>query len=125
MPDYPCSGCGLEKAAEHAFYYCERVRPFWSPVGEWAARISHKQLVLLDLGNAVDNIDPLYQGEKRVMFLAILAAARMVIWEKRNKGLYDGANFSHRDLILLSRHQFRVKIRCNRKRLDHITFDKR
>ena len=34
-----------------------------------------------------------------MVFLAILAVARMVIWEMRNKGLYDGASFSHRDLI--------------------------
>ena len=42
---------------------------------------------------------------------------RMVIWTTRKKGLYDGANLSHRDLILFFRDQFRVKIRCDRKRL--------
>ena len=51
--------------------------------------------------------------------------ARMVIWTTRNKGLYDDANFSHRDLVLYFRHQLRVKIRCDRKRLDRITFSKR
>ena len=71
------------------------------------------------------NVLPPYQGEKRVVFLAILAVARMVIWTMRNKGLYDDANFSHRDLILYFRHQLRVKIRCDRKRLDRITFSKR
>ena len=54
----------------------------------------------------------------RRVFLAILAVARMMIWETRNKGLYEGANFSHRDLILFFRHQLRVKIRYDRKRLD-------
>ena len=39
--------------------------------------------------------------------------------------MYDGVNFSHRDLILFFRHQLRVKIRCDGKRLDRITFDKR
>ena len=68
---------------------------------------------------------PPYHGEKRVVFLAILAVARMVIWTTRNKGLYDDANFSHRDLVLYFRHQLRVKIRCDRKRLDRITFSKR
>ena len=80
--------------------------------------------MLLDVGYVVDNIDPSYQGEKCVVFLVILVVARMVIWVMRNKGLYDGANFSHCDLILFFRHQLRVKIRCDRKRLDHITFDK-
>ena len=63
--------------------------------------------------------------EECVVFLAILAVARMVIWTTRNKGLYDDANFSHRDLVLYFRHQLRVKIRCDRKRLDRITFSKR
>ena len=84
-----------------------------------------KQLVLLDVGYVVDNVDSLYQGEKRRVFLTILAVVRMVIWEMRNKGLYEGANFSHQDLILFFRHQLRVKIRYDRKRLDRITFNKR
>ena len=40
MPDCPRSGSGLEETALHAFYYCERVQPFWSHVEEWTARIS-------------------------------------------------------------------------------------
>ena len=43
----------------------------------------------------------------------------------RRKGLYDDARFSHHDQILFFRHQLRVKIRCDRKRLDRIKFDKR
>ena len=123
-PDCPRCGSGLEETASHAFYYCERVRPFWSHVGELTARISPKQLVLLDVGYIVDNVDPLYQGEKRMVFLVILAVARMVIWETRKKGLYESAIFCHRDLILFFRYQLRVKIRCDRKRLDHITLKK-
>ena len=124
MPDCARCGSGLEETAEHAFYYCERVRPFWDHVGEWTACIEPKQFVLLDVGYVVDNVLPPFQGEKRVVFLAILAVARMVIWMTRNKGLYDDANFSHRDLVLYFRHQLRVKIRCDRKRLDRITFSK-
>ena len=125
MPDCARCGSGLEETAEHAFYYCERVRPFWDHVGEWTTRIEPKQLVLLDIGYVVDNVLPPFQGEKRVVFLAILAVARMVIWMTRKKGLYDDANFSHRDLVLYFRHQLRVKIRCDRKRLDRITFSRR
>ena len=81
--------------------------------------------MLLDVWYVLDNVDPLFQGEKRVVFLVILAVARMVIWQTRNKGLYEGANFSYCDLILFFRHQLRVKIRCDRRRLDRITFSKR
>ena len=121
----PCCASGLEVTAEQAFFHCERVRPFWDHVGEWTARIEPKQLVLLDVGYVVDYALPLFQGEKRVVFLAILAVARMVIWSTLNKGLYDDANFSHCDLVLYFRHLLRVRIRCDRKRLDRITFSKR
>ena len=125
MPDWARCGSGLEETAEYAFYYCERVRPFWDHVGEWTARIEPRQFVLLDVGHVVDNVLPPFQGEKRVVFLAILAVARMVIWTARKKELYNDANFSHCDLILFFRHQLRVRIRCDRKRLDRITFDQR
>ena len=81
--------------------------------------------MLLDVGYVIDNVLPLFQGEKCVVFLTILAVAWMVIWMTQNKGLYDDANFSHRDLVLYFRHQLRVKIRCDRKSLDCITFSKR
>ena len=91
----------------------------------WTTRIEPKQLVLLNVSYIVDNFDPQYKGKKCVVFLAIRVVSRMVIWTMRKKGLYMDTNFSHRDLILFFRHQLRVKIRCNRKRFDHITFDKR
>ena len=58
------------------------------------------------------------------LFLTVLAVARMVIWETRKKVLYDRAKFSQRHLILFFRHQLRIKIRCNRKFLGLITFEK-
>ena len=123
ITDRPRCGSVLEETALNVFYYCERVRPFWSHIGEWTARVSPKQLVLLDVSYVVDNVVAPYQGQKHVVFLVILAVAWMVIWETRKKELYDGANFSHRDLILFFRHQLMVNIRCDRKRLDHIIFD--
>ena len=105
MPDCACCDSGLEDTAKHAFYYCERVRLFLDHVGERTARIEPKQLVHLVVGYVVDNVLPPFQGEKRVVFLAIIAVARMVIWTTRKKGLYDDANFSHRDLVLYFWHQ--------------------
>ena len=109
MPDCTCCGSGLEETAEYT-YYCKRVRSFWDHVREWTAHIEPKQLMLLYVGYVIDNILPLFQGKKHVVFLAILAVARMVIWTTRKKGLYDDANFSHRDLFSYFRHQLRVKI---------------
>ena len=67
MPECTCCGSGLEETAEHAFYYCKQVRPFWDHVRELTAHIEPKQLVLLDVGYVVDNVLPLFQGEKRVV----------------------------------------------------------
>ena len=58
MPDCPRCDSGQEETALHAFYYCERVRPFWSHVEEWTAHISPRELVLLDVGYVVDNVNP-------------------------------------------------------------------
>ena len=43
----------------------------------------------------------------------------------QKKRLYDSANFSHHDLILSFTYQLIVKIRCDRKLSDRITFDKK
>ena len=115
MPDCPHCSSGLEEAAQHTFYY------FW----EHVTHIEPKQLMLFNIGCIVDKVLPPLQGEKSVVFLTILAVARMAIWMTWKMGLYDDANFSYCDLILFFRHQFKVKIRCNIKHLDHIKFDKR
>ena len=87
MPDCACYGSGLEETAEHSFSFCQRICPFWDHVGEWTALIGPKQLGLLDVGYVVDNVLPLFQGEKRVVFLAILAVARIVIWTTQKQEL--------------------------------------
>ena len=79
MPDCACCSIGLEETALHAFFYFDRVRPFWCHVGEWTASIDPNQLVLLNVGYAVDNVEPQWKGEKRVVFIEILAVPRMVI----------------------------------------------
>ena len=123
MPDRLRCGSGSEETASRAFYFCERVCPFWRHIKEWAPHINPKHLVLLDVGYVVDNVDTSYKGEKRVVFLVIQALARTVIWTTRKKVQYDGANFSQRDLFCSL--GIRVKIRCDRKCLDRITFNKR
>ena len=87
MPDCYRCGSGLEKTAEHAFYYCERVRPFWNHVREWTARIEPKQLELLDIVYVIDNVFPLYQGEKHVVFLAVVAVARIEILDDTKEAI--------------------------------------
>ena len=125
MPDCPRCSSGLEETAEHAFYYCERVRPFWDHVGEWTARIEPKQARAARRWLRRGQRSSPFQGEKRVVFLAILAVARMVIWTTRKKGLYDDANF----LIVIWYCTLGIRLGsksdADRKRLDRITFSRR
>ena len=123
MPGCPRWGSRLEETAEHVIYYSERVLCFGIMSESGRPAEKPKWLVLLDVGYVVGNVLPHFQDEKHVVFLAIQSIARMVIWPTWIKGLYDDANFSHRNLILFFRHQRKVKIRCDRKRLDRITFD--
>ena len=79
-----CPRCG-SVSEEHAVYYCKRVSLFWNHVGEWTARIEHKQLGLLNVGYVVDNVLPLFRGEKRVIILAVLAVVRMVFGRRERR----------------------------------------
>ena len=71
MPDCPRCGSDQVETALHAFFYCERVRSFWSYIEESTARISPRQLVLFDVGYVMDNVGPLFQGEKLWCFSQI------------------------------------------------------
>ena len=117
MPDCARCGSSLEETAEHAFYNCERVRPFWDHVEEWKARIEPKQLVLLDLVTSWTTFFPHF------MVRSDPSCSSNGDLDGAKEGLYDDANFSNRDMVLYFRHQLRVKIRCDRKRLDRITFN--
>ena len=79
IPDCPLCNRGVEETPVHAFYYCERVRPFWNHEEEGMARIDPNQLVLLNVRYVMDNVEPTWKGEKYVLFLVILAVATMVI----------------------------------------------
>ena len=125
MPDCPRCASGLEETAEHAFYNCERVHPFWNHVGEWTARIEPKQLVLLDVGYVVDNVLPPFQGEKRMVFLAILAVARMVIWTTWNKDCMTMQTFLIVIWFCIFGISWGSKSDAIEKRLDRITFSKK
>ena len=59
------------------------------------------------------------------MFLCLLGIMRVVIWTTRKKGLYDDESFSSQTLVAFYKHQNKVKIRSERKRLSSLEFGKR
>ena len=112
MFDCPRCNSGIEETAEHAFFYCEKVRPLWGYVNEVTARIDCKKpRIPLDVAYVCDNVSPPWIGQKRMVFLTLLAVARMVIWTTRLNEIHKGHIFSHQNLIKAFQHQLRVKIR--------------
>ena len=84
MPDCACAAVGWKK----------RLSAPSTTASEFARSGITSGSGQLDVGYLVDNVLPPFQGEKCVVFLAILAVARMVICTTRNMELYDDANFS-------------------------------
>ena len=124
-----CPHCcsDLEEMAEHAFYYCERVCPFWNHVGErrvdsqhWteAARGAQRWL------HCRQHFASVSRWEVSGVSHNPCCSSNGDL-DDAKEGLYDGANFSHHDPIFFLGHQLWVKIRCDRKRLDCIPFDRR
>ena len=108
----------LEETLLHTFYYCKRVRPFWNHIRVDGLYQSQTAWCWLHCGQCWPSIS-------RWEACTILAVVRIMIWMTQKKGLYEGANFFHRHLIMFFRHQLQVKIRCHRKHLGCITFEKK
>lgn len=69
----------MEETASHAFDHTPRVHPLLEHVGNLTAHIALENLVLIDRAYACDDLLPPYSEVKRVVFLSLLATARMVI----------------------------------------------
>ena len=126
MPD--CNRCnsGLEETAQHAFFHCSKVRPFWEYVNEVTARLfPDRPRTPLDVAYVCDNVPPPWTGVKQLVFYTLLAVARMVVWTSRMMDIQEVTSVSHHDLICHFRHQLKVKIRCDRKRLYRLDFNER
>ena len=63
--------------------------------------------------------------DRNIVFLCLLGIMRVVIWMTRKKELYDDESFSSQTLVSFYKHQIKVKIRSERKRLSSLEFGKR
>ena len=122
-----CARCnmGWVETAEHAFFHCSKVRSLWRVVNGITARIDAEQLIQLDICYVIFDFDPPLKGEKRMVFRAILAIARMVIWTTRQEQFCWGASLSNEALVRFFKHQLRVRIRVDSRRLSPVAFRRR
>ena len=128
LSDSPaCARCnmGWVETAEHAFFHCSKVRSLWRAVNGVTARIDAEQLILLDVCYVIFGFDPPLRGEKRMVFRAILAIARMVIATTRKEQFCWGASLSNEALVSFFKHQLRVRIRVDSQRLSRAAFRRR
>ena len=82
------------------------------------ACVDPKQLVLLDVGYIVDNVDPPWKGVS-----CDPSCGSNDDLDDAKEGFICRYKLSHRDLIFFFR-QLRVKCRCDRKPWERITFNK-
>lgn len=99
MPDYHRIDLSLKETAVHAFYHCLPVNPFWDHVSELTARIDPEHIVPICLKYACENVSPPYSGVRQMVFLALLAEARMMMWTTRMERILRYERYSHQDLI--------------------------
>ena len=64
-------------------------------------------------------------SDRNIMFLWLLGIMRVVIWTTRKKELYEDESFSSQTLVAFYKHQIKVKIRSERRRLFSLKFGKR
>ena len=122
-----CARCnsGLEETAEHALFHCSKVHSLWQAVNGLTARIDANQLIQLDVCYVIFDFDPPLRGEKRLVFRAILATARMVIMTTRKEEFCWGASLSNEALVSFFKHALRVRIRVDSQRQSRAAFRRR
>lgn len=89
----------LEEVSEHIFFNCLLVRLFWDHVRELMACIGFEHLVFIDLVYICDSVSRPWSRVKQLVFLMLLAMARMVLLVVQMRGVLRDECYSHQHLI--------------------------
>ena len=120
-----CDWCGdLEESIGHAFFHCPVVQPLYKLLEGYMVRILNGKFFVLEASSVCSNVVPKLNRQEHYVFLCLLGAMRVVIWTTR-KELYEDESFSSQTLVAFFKHQIKVKIRSERKRLSSLEFGKR
>ena len=121
-----CSGCGdLEESIDHAFFHCLIVQPVCKLLKGYMVRILNGKFFILEASSVCSNVVLRLNRQEHYVFLCLLGNMRVVIWTMRKKELYEDESFSPQILVFFLKHQIKVKIRSERKRLSLLEFGKR
>lgn len=97
---------------------------FWDYISKSTALIDPEHLVSIDLASPCDNVSLPCFGVKRMVFLTLLVAVRMMIWSMRVKGILRYECY-YQNLVGFFGQQLRMKIRTARRRLLSADFSER
>ena len=121
-----CGRCGdLEETISHAFFHCPVVRPLCKLLEGYMVRILNGKFFVLEASSVCSNVVPRLNRQEHYVFLCLLGVMRVVIWTTRKKELCEGESFSSQTLVAFYKHQIKVKIRSERKRLSSLEFGER
>ena len=121
-----CGRCSdLEESIDHAFFQCPVVRPLCKLLEGYMVRILNGKFFVLEDSSVFSNMVLRLNRQKHYVFLCLLGIMRIMIWTTRKKELYEDESFSSQILVSFFKHQIKVKIRSERKRLSSLEFGKR
>ena len=88
-------------------------------------RILNGKFFVLEASSVCSNVVPRLNRQEHYVFLCLLGVMRVVMWTTRKKELYEDESFSSQTLVAFYKHQIKVKIRSERKRLSSLEFGER
>lgn len=124
MPN--CVRCGgAVESLGFIFFDCSVVRPLCKLIEGYMVRVLGGKSFVLEARSVCSNVVPQMKRNEHYVFLCLLGIMRVVIWMTRQKEFYGGEKFSSSQLVLFFKHQLKIKIRAERKRLSSSKFGER
>jgi len=121
-----CVRCrGEEESLVHAFFTCPVVKPLLKLLEGFMVRMQNGKSFTLDVRAVLNNVVTSLDRNKLYVLLCLLGVVRVVIWTTRKEEHYGGESFSSQALVAFYKHQIKVKIRSERKRLSSLVFNER
>ena len=100
-------------------------RPLCKLLEGYMVRILNGKFFALEASSMCSNVLPKLNRQEHDVFLCLLGVMRVVIWTRRKKELYEDESFSSQILVAFFKHQIKVKIRSESRRLSSLEFGKR
>ena len=121
-----CAQCSaLEESTEHAFFHSSVLRPLCKLLEGFMVRILSGKFFVLEVSCVCSDVVPKLNIQEHYVFLCLFGIMCVAIWMTRQKELCDNESFFFQTLVSFYKHQIKVKIWSERRRLSSLEFGKR